>query len=167
MTDPHAPDFADILAAFFADVEDPEMETDRLMVDFDCPPPEESGIEAAQPLIPAGKLAPDDIEVRFSGIEQAPFLILTRANTKNDQGEAVRFMTRRVAMHGESEQAIRTWIDKFTGVDAVLQEQAEGNHAYMWPLPERSGLVQDGFRLYVARAQNMMLLDRITTFRPR
>ncbi len=167
MTDAYSPTFTDILAAFFADGDDPEMETDRLMADFDCPPPEESGIEAARPLIPSGKIAPDAVEVRFSGIEQAPFLILTRANTKTDRGEAVQFITRRIAMLGENEQTIRAWIDTFTGVDAILQEQAEENKAYMWPLPERSGVVQDGFRLYIAKAQNMMLLDRITMFSPR
>lgn len=119
-------------------------------------------ISEAATLIPVGELPNRDVHVCYTDFENAPYLISTRANgkLKEDLDRTIVIVNRRVAMLSMTERDMFEWITDFFGADATREEE-DGGHAWLWALPVKDGMVKDTVRLFVAKAENMMVLDRM------
>ena len=120
----------------------------------------------AQSLIPTGNVKVDECVICFTDLEQAPFLITTRSKADvvmNAKTDHVVFVTRRIAMLQEDEAEICNWVSAFSGVEPTRREEVDGNISWVWALPKSPEIVQDNYRLYVAKTEKMLVLDRMAT----
>ena len=120
-------------------------------------------LSEAASLIPVGELPNTDVAVCYTDFEQAPYLISTRATGKlrDDPTREIMLINRRCPMLGVPERDIFEWATDFFGVDAT-RENEDGGYAWLWAVPVSDGIVKDTVRLFVAKAENMAVLDRMT-----
>ncbi|MEO0319758.1 MAG: hypothetical protein AAF199_02570, partial [Pseudomonadota bacterium] len=52
------------------------------------------------------------------------------------------------------------WTTDFFGADAAKADE-EGGHAWLWTLAIKGAVIKDTVRLFVAKAENMIVLDRM------
>ncbi|MEL6790334.1 MAG: hypothetical protein AAGL18_03090 [Pseudomonadota bacterium] len=116
----------------------------------------------AATLIPVGELPNKDVAVCYSDFDQAPYLISTRAQgaVRQDPDRSVIIVNRRVPMLGVPERDLFEWTTDFFGADAAKADE-EGGHAWLWTLAIKGAVIKDTVRLFVAKAENMIVLDRM------
>ena len=159
-----APTLTDVLAAFLGDAAGAYEEIEYAVLAVGCEPLDDMSL--VETMLPESKIPIEDIVVWKTGFTNAPFLILSRAATPHpsDPDNALIFRTRRVFLTEIEERDLYEWVTNFYGCDAAgKKEESGGHYSWVWAWPtEDTSVLQDGMRLYVAGADNMMILERIS-----
>ncbi|OFX01799.1 MAG: hypothetical protein A3E78_04660 [Alphaproteobacteria bacterium RIFCSPHIGHO2_12_FULL_63_12] len=155
----------DVLAVFFGGGPRDYAEIESSVLSVGCAVLDD--VSVIDFMVPKSKVPIEDITAWTSGFSNAPFLVLSRASTlhPSERDRVVVFRTRRVWLTEIYEQDLYEWTTNFCGHDAAGKKEESGGHyswLWTWDTDDKT-VLQDGFRLYVAGPDNMMLLERISS----
>jgi len=153
-----------VMEVFFKDPGDHFDALSEMVARFDCEILDDH--EEAQSLIPVGEAANEQCHICYTEFDFAPYLIATTAPARLVKGEdkqLINFQTRRIAMLEVNEEDIFEWLCDLSNTDPVRNNEDGGSHSWFWSLPPKDDVIADGFRLFSAPSEGMLVLDRIAT----
>ncbi len=128
--------------------------------------------DEVESLLPVGNVPSAFIDGCYTDLDDAPFLFATRAGVnfvlaegENPQ-ETMIGLTRRCAMLNTQERDIFEWLSDLSGVDPVRTDEEAGNHSWTYKLKPKAPMTADHYRLFVAKAEGMLVVDRISVYNP-